>query len=125
MPKLRGSTGNCMQSIGKKGEEFARKYLEQEGYEVMEQNWRFKKSEIDLIAKHNHCLVFFEVKTRSQTYFGQPESFVTENQQAAIFRGAEQYLIEKEWQGDIRFDVLAIHWQGAQSELTHLKDAFY
>ncbi len=37
--------------IGKQGEELAKIYLEQKGYTILEQNWRFKKAEIDIIAK--------------------------------------------------------------------------
>lgn len=114
-----------MQTIGKKGELIAKQFLEQKGYEILDQNWRYKQSEIDLIAQHNGLFVFVEVKTRSQTYFGPPESFVTPNQQKAILRAAEQYLIEKEWLGDIRFDVLAIHLHKGKADVEHFKDAFY
>lgn len=114
-----------MQTIGKKGELLAKQFLEEKGYEILDQNWRHKKSEIDLIAQHDGLYVFIEVKTRSQTYFGPPESFVTENQQQAILRAAQQYLLEKEWSGDIRFDVLAIHLHEGKTDIEHFKDAFY
>lgn len=114
-----------MQTIGKKGEALAEQYLVDKGYVILDQNWRYKKSEIDLIARHEDLYVFVEVKTRSQTYFGPPESFVTENQQNAIIRAAEQYLLEKEWSGDIRFDVLAVHLHDGKIDIEHFKDAFY
>lgn len=36
--------------VGAQGELIARNFLENLGYEISEQNWRFKHKEIDLIA---------------------------------------------------------------------------
>ncbi|MEM7107431.1 MAG: YraN family protein [Bacteroidota bacterium] len=37
--------------LGKEGERLAADYLKKNGYQVLESNWRFKRSEIDLIRK--------------------------------------------------------------------------
>ena len=36
--------------LGRKGELMAKLYLEQQGYEIMDENWCHGKAEIDLIA---------------------------------------------------------------------------
>ena len=114
-----------MQTFGKIGEDEAAEYLMAKGYEVIARNYRFKKSEIDIICRYQELLVFVEVKTRSSNAYGEPEEFVTASQQAAVLRAAENYVIEEDWQGDIRFDIIAILKQGRKEELTHFEDAFY
>lgn len=114
-----------MQSIGKLGEKNAAAFLVKNGYKILERNYRFKKSEIDLICSRDGLMIFVEVKTRSSKAFGNPESFVSQNQQDAIIRAAEEYILEEDWDGDIRFDIIAIYKKGKEEELVHFEDAFY
>ena len=114
-----------MQSFGKQGEDRAATFLSENGYEILARNYRFKKSEIDLICRFQGLLIFIEVKTRSSKDFGNPESFVGERQQEAIIRAAEAYILELDWGGDIRFDIIAIYKRGKAEELMHFEDAFY
>lgn len=114
-----------MQSIGKKGEDKASIFLSDAGYKILVRNYRFKRSEIDLICKHEGIMIFVEVKLRSSNAYGEPESFVTENQQTSIIRAAEHFIDEAQWQGEIRFDVISILQKGERIELVHFKDAFY
>ena len=51
------------QEIGKKGETVAVRYLKKQGYRIVEQNYRSKVGEIDIIAREKKSLVFVEVKT--------------------------------------------------------------
>jgi len=63
--------------FGKRGEKLAEDHLISKGYKILKKNWRFKRAEIDIIAKDKEgILVFVEVKTRSYTYYGEPEVFV-------------------------------------------------
>lgn len=114
-----------MQSFGKRGEEIAKNFLLEAGYEFLAENYRTGKSEIDLVFRQGDLLVFVEVKTRSSTAFGLPEDFVSKSQQASIIRGAEKYMEEVGWQGDLRFDILALIYDKGRFEVEHLKDAFY
>ncbi len=114
-----------MQTFGKQGEELAIDFLENQGCRVISRNYRFKKSEIDIICEGEGLMIFVEVKTRSRRDFGEPESFVSLTQQKAIIRAAEEYLLESNWKGDIRFDIIAIVKSKEETEVLHLKDAFY
>ncbi|MHA7100242.1 YraN family protein [Roseivirga pacifica] len=114
-----------MQSFGKRGEEFAKSFLSKVGYKLLAENYRAGRSEIDLICEKDGLLVFVEVKTRSSTAYGLPEDFVSKNQQQSIIRGAERYMEEVSWKGDLRFDILALVFDKGRFEVEHLKDAFY
>jgi len=125
MPKLINDRFISMQTIGTKGENLAAEYLVANGYEILTRNYRFKKSEVDIICQKDGLLIFVEVKTRTSRSFGEPESFVSSTQQAAIIKAAEEYMNEVDWSEDIRFDIVAILSKKIEDEIFHLKDAFY
>lgn len=110
---------------GKDGEALAAAFLEQKGYEVVARNYRFKRSEIDLVVRQNGWLVFVEVKMRSSTAFGFPEAFVTDQKAAKVLEGAAQYMEETNWRGPVRYDVVAITQRGEETDIRHFEDAFY
>ena len=114
-----------MQSLGKKGEQLACGFLKKQGFSIKQQNYRYKRSEIDIICQQGELLIFVEVKTRSSQAYGPPESFVSPSQQEAIVRAAEHYVEYHGWPGDFRFDIIAILKSAASVKILHLKDAFY
>ena len=92
----------------------AAEYLKTQGYEVLEQNFRCKMGEIDLIAKEGGTLVFAEVKYRSRSDYGYPSDAVDHKKQVRISNAAAFYLLKyyDTIQIPVRFDVIAI--QGKQ-----------
>ena len=50
--------------IGKEGEELAARYLEEKQYTILEQNWRYRHREIDIIASRDNLIIIVEVKVR-------------------------------------------------------------
>jgi len=69
---------------GNNGENVAASYLLQNGYGILERNWRFKHWEIDIIAFRDNKLHFIEVKTRTSKKFGNPEQSVTEKKMNSL-----------------------------------------
>ena len=110
--------------IGNEGEASAVNFLFANGYEVLARNYRFRRGEIDIIARKGRALVFIEVKTRKNINYGYPETFLSEQQQDRIHLAAEEYVLQKEWQGEVRFDIIAILWDGHEPTLDHFEDAF-
>ena len=110
--------------IGDKGEGNAVNFLFANGYEVLQKSYRFRRGEIDIIARKDDVLVFIEVKTRKNADFGYPETFVSESQQERIHLAAEEYILQNQWQGEIRFDIIAILWDGYEPVIDHFEDAF-
>ncbi len=111
--------------LGKKGEEMAQKYLANKGYTILATNWRYSKDEIDIIARHNSCLVIIEVKTRFTNVFGEPEEFVTNKKQSFLIRAANAYVEKNKSQEDVRFDIVSVLFCGTRWQINHIEDAFY
>lgn len=111
-------------SKGKMGEDQAAEFLQQKGYEIVTRNYRYRHSEIDLIARKSNLIVFVEVKARSSSGFGEPEAFVDAKKAAKIFEGADQYVYENNWNGNIRFDIVSVKL-GTKPEVVHFEDAFH
>ncbi len=112
------------QSVGKKGEIIAESYLKRRGYEILARNYRAGRGEIDLIAKIDTTLVFVEVKTRTNDKFGYPEEAVTQKKIDKLIETAEIYLIETNWEQEIRFDIVSIDLS-KNDGVIHLEDAFH
>lgn len=111
---------------GKKGESLAVKHLKKKGYEILETNWRFRRSEVDIIAKDGPILVFIEVKTRSYDYFGKPESFVSKRKKVLMMDAASAYMSKINHTWEIRFDIIGILLpKKKEAEIKHFEDAFF
>lgn len=112
-------------NIGRSGEEFAAFYLIQQGYRILQKRYRNKKYEIDIICENENIVVFVEVKTRSDTYFGYPEEAVTKAKEKKIERCADQYIESNEIRKEIRFDIISVVIDQDHTSITHIRDAFF
>lgn len=112
--------------LGKAGESIAKRYLEDQGYEVLDENWTFGKAEIDLIVYKNGIIIFVEVKSRSSVAFGEPEEFVHKAKEKQMELAANAYIDIMNHQNEIRFDIIAITFTKNKSyNLNHIEDAFW
>ena len=109
---------------GKAGEDLAKEYLLNHGYELLHANWRTRKYEVDIIAKKNNILIFCEVKYRSTNFFGDPESFVTARKQKNIIKAAALYVGQTRWQGENRFDIISVLETGGGITINHIENAY-
>ena len=111
---------------GNLGENIAANYLIQNGYEILKRNWRYSYSEIDIIAQKDAMIIFLEVKTRQADSFTGDVPLVTRKQEYALWRGAEAYMMENEYAGEVRFDTIFILLQHDGSlSIEHLEDSFF
>ena len=110
--------------LGKKGEQLAIDYLIKQGYKIVERNWRFQKAEIDIIARKEETLISVEVKTRSTNDFGNPQDFVNPKKIKLMVLAMNEYVLKKDLNVEVRFDIVAITKNKGSFNIEHLEDAF-
>ena len=108
-------------AIGRDGEKIAAEYLRNNGYRIVEKNYKNRFGEIDVIAKEGQTVVFVEVKTRKTSSYGTPSSAVDSKKQQRMGKAAVTYLTEKRLiHHPVRFDVVSI----CDGEIEVIRDAF-
>jgi putative endonuclease len=110
--------------LGKKGEQLAVDYLTKEGYKIEERNWRFQKAEIDIIASKQETIISVEVKTRSSKDFGNPQDFVNSKKIKLMVVAMNEYVLIRDLDIEVRFDIIAITKIKGEFDINHIKDAF-
>ena len=109
--------------LGNHGEDLACKFLEKNGYKIIERNKSFSKfCEIDIIAQIKNTLVFVEVKTRKTNSFGSPLEAITKTKYSHIRQGALTYLGENSKKfSNFRIDAIGITLE-PKVEIKHLQN---
>ncbi len=110
---------------GKLGEESVCAYLAEQGYRIIERNYRIKGGEIDIIAEDGFYLAFVEVKTR------RPDSLVTgfeavnKRKRGLIIKTAADYCCKHPSMFQPRFDVAqVIIEEGRVLSIDHIPNAY-
>jgi len=110
---------------GRKAEIRARAFLEARGFRILEQNFRCRFGEIDIVAEQGKELVFVEVRSLGPGARHLPEETVQAGKQRKLSRTAQAYL-QKHRQQDrpARFDVVAVEAGQGETVLRHVPNAF-
>jgi putative endonuclease len=113
------------QRLGVEGEALAATELERLGYQILQRRYRSRFGEIDLIAEDAGTVVFVEVKTKTDSRFGDPAEMVTAQKQRRLVSMAEEYASGHALHATpCRFDVVAIDASIQPPRITVYKDAF-
>ena len=123
---------NSKLEIGLAGEDLAVNYIIKNGYELIQRNFRYKNNEIDIIARKDGLLVFFEIKTICQ--YGEflnglsPEDNLTSRKRQKMIRVCQLFLKKYplliNWDRGWRMDLLAIVLdpKGTPIRITHYRN---
>jgi putative endonuclease len=120
-----------MPSTAEKGrwaEDKACEWLEQHNHTILDRNYRFMRSEVDIVAFEPNEIVFVEVRSVSKPLFGRPEETISEQKKKHLYLAAEAWLHERKMEGArIRFDVISIvgAFESTDPEITHFRNAFW
>ena len=111
--------------LGKLGEETAASYLKDRGYDIIARNYRYRRAEIDLIARKGDTLAIIEVKTRTGTSLERVLEAVNRRKRERLVEAADHFLNSNRLQVNTRFDIIWVTRIKKDLRLEHIKDAFY
>lgn len=114
------------QELGKEAEKAALRFLESKGMLLLEQNYRCKLGEVDLIMRDGDTLAFVEVRCRSAADHGSALESITPNKMRKVVRTALHYLQKTQllYKTTSRFDVVTLEPVDGQMKLDWIKNAF-
>ena len=98
--------------VGEMGENVAEDFLREEGYKILDKNYRTKYFEIDIIAKKKDVLHFVEVRTKTNEKFGSPEETIDYKKKEKLLRSAKAYTTFNDCKGKYQVDVICIVLDG-------------
>lgn len=109
--------------MGKWGEKVAANYLFRKGYEIIDHDWHSGHRDIDIVAQQGNTIVFVEVKTRRNRFFGDPQDAIDYWKRYNLRRAINHYV---KFYGidNYRFDIITVvgSLNCETPEITHLED---
>lgn len=116
------------QQLAESGETLAAKLLCENGYCLIDRNYRCRSGEIDIIVERDQLLVFVEVKTRSHPSLQAALDNVSYRKQVNLTKAANDFLNQNQQYRDYntRFDIVVVIYSAKEDSFTahHYQDAF-
>ncbi|GAB4028032.1 MAG: YraN family protein [Candidatus Microgenomates bacterium] len=111
------------------GEEVAAEYLANKGYEIVERNYREKYGEVDIVCKAKfqnnklqteECVVFVEVKTKTEGEYGEPWEMINRHKLKQITQMGHLWCMQNHYHGLLRIDVVGV-WLDMRGEVERIE----
>ncbi len=99
---------------GQFAEQKASEYLEENGFKVLERNWKRPHCEIDIVAQRSKTVYFVEVKYRASNHFGGGLEYIARNKLHHMGRAAETWVLEHVWKGPYQLSAIEVSGQNFQ-----------
>lgn len=101
---------------GREAEAAAAAYLKRQGCAIVEQNWRTRWCEIDIIAQRDRVIYFCEVKYRRTNNQGAGLDYITPKKLQQMRFAAESWVHFSGWKGE--YQLCAIEISGPRFQIT-------
>lgn len=111
--------------LGKEGEEQAAAFLRNHDYTILHTNWRYQRTELDIVAKKDGELVVVEVKSRTEGCPAPPEEAVNNAKIKRTVSAADVYVRRFDISLPVRFDVVTVIKHPRGYRIEHIENAFY
>ncbi len=109
---------------GNKGEQIAADFLADKGYEILDQNYRNKWGEVDIVSiykvKGESYVVFVEVKTKTEEIYGEPWEMINKHKLKQITQMGHLWCMENHYHGLLRIDVVGV-WLDIAGEMARVE----
>jgi putative endonuclease len=110
-------------ATGHKAEQAARTYLEMRGFEILEQNWRLPRHEIDIVARKDGVIHFVEVKYRATDEQGGGFEAITRSKILKMRSAAWAWVDDHKYRGE--YTLSAVELAGPNfAVISFVEDAF-
>jgi putative endonuclease len=111
-------------SKGKEAENLVIAWLKKQRFTILEENFRKKCGEIDIIAQKGNVIAFVEVKSSATDYFNLSHVIVPAKQRK-IIKTAHWYIAQHNLSNTIyRFDVALVLHSVHNSTIEYIPNAF-
>lgn len=94
--------------VGRKAEDIAAEFLKKHGFAIVQQNWRTRWCEIDIVALKNHVVYFAEVKYRSSQNWGSGLDYITSKKLKQMHFAAEFWCAKSINTADFRLSAIEV-----------------
>lgn len=117
------SSLNSNKIKGNFGEKLACRYLSDQGYSIIETNFKNRIGEVDIIANKKSIIIFVEVKSRSNINYGYPFEAVNKKKQDKLRKLAQSYIsLHTLIDTQFRFDIIEVYLK--EGKVNHIENAF-
>ncbi|HSW76785.1 MAG TPA: YraN family protein [Candidatus Saccharimonadales bacterium] len=112
-------------TFGYQSELLVARHLSDQGFTILEQNYKKFFGEIDIIAQKKDLIIFVEVKARKNSQISMHE-LIRPSKQQKIIKVAQSYMGQHNiYEKMCRFDVALLHIvDNKESMLTYIPNAF-
>ncbi len=94
---------------GRRAENLASIWLQDQGFEILMKNWRTRYCEIDIIAYRNQRIHFVEVKYRRRSNSGSGFEYITPNKRRRMNVAARLWTHKHGRRGcEVQLDVISV-----------------
>lgn len=97
--------------IGRQAETKAADYLKQQGFKILDLNWKTRYCEIDIVAQKKKAIYFVEVKFRKSNAFGSGLEYITPSKLQQMKFAAEMWVSQHYWVGDYQLAAISVDGQ--------------
>ena len=110
---------------GKKGEELARDYLEQNGFAILHVHWQNGHKELDIVAERGQMLHVVEVRSRTEPCLVEPSQTVQYAKQRNVIAAARAYIYRYKVEKEVQFDIVSVVFGVQGVAIEYIPNAFY
>lgn len=108
--------------VGAEAEDRVCSYLSKNGYKILDQNWKTKFCEIDIIAQKAKTIFFVEVKYRATNQQGGGFEVVGPTKLKQMERSAEAWVAHNHWDGEYTLSVAEV--SGEDYKINLIEDIY-
>ncbi|HSE29530.1 MAG TPA: YraN family protein [Candidatus Saccharimonadales bacterium] len=94
--------------IGRMAEDAAATYLHEHGFEILQQNWRTRWCEIDIVCSKSSVVYFVECKYRAKNNWGSGFEYITNKKLQQMHFAAQFWVAQHRWEGDYSLSAIEL-----------------